>query len=241
MNEKRRKYLSVLALSLSGGSIYLIPYIRYVFYDHQIAAMGITNQQLGLLTSIYAIGCMLLYIPGGMIADRFSTKKCMIISLLSTSVLTLIYAFSMGYKVALVIWLLFAASTAFVFWTSLFKTIRMISTSEEQGFMFGLYYAGNGITGAVVNGIAIWAMRFSEGLKAQFVSAVIIYAASTTIAALLLWIILKEDREKTKELKVNDFDLSKVGNLLKNPIVWIFSLIIFAGYSIYSSTSYFTP
>jgi hypothetical protein len=43
------KYLQILALGIAGGSIYLMPYIRYVFYDWQIEAMGITNAQLGLL------------------------------------------------------------------------------------------------------------------------------------------------------------------------------------------------
>ena len=239
--DKKRKYLSILALSAAGGSIYLIPYIRYVFYDHQIAAMGITNQQLGLLSSVYAIGCMLLYIPGGIIADKTSTKNCILISLISTTILTAIFAFTMGYTVSLVIWFLFAFTTTFVFWGSLMKTIRLIGTAEEQGFMFGLYYMGNGITGAVVNGLALWAAGFSDDMKTQFFNAVLIYAASTAVAAVLIWFLIKENKEQSKELKVNEFKMSQVGVLLKNPIVWIFALIIFAGYSIYSSTSYFTP
>ncbi|MDF2676588.1 MAG: transporter [Bacillota bacterium] len=241
VESKLRKYLSILALSASGGSIYLIPYIRYVFYDHQIAAMGITNQQLGFLSTIYAIGCMLLYIPGGIIADKTSTKKCIILSLLSTAVLTTIFAFSMNYTAALIIWFLFAFTTTFVFWGSLFKTIRLIATENEQGFIFGLYYMGNGIFGAIVNGIAIWTMRFSDQMNTQFSYAVLIYAASTLVSAILIWVLIKEDKEKSKELKVNEFKLSQVGGLVKNPILWIFSFIIFAGYAVYSSTSYFTP
>lgn len=241
MENNKRKYLSILALSAAGGSIYLIPYIRYVFYDHQIAAMGISNQQLGLLTTIYAIGCMLLYIPGGIIADKTSTKKCMLISLISTTLLTVIYAFTLGFTISLVIWFLFAFTTTFVFWGSLMKTIRLIGTEKEQGFMFGLYYMGNGITGAVVNGVAIWAMKFSDKVETQFFNAILIYAASTAVAAILIWFLVKENKEKSNELKVNEFKMSQVGELIKNPTVWIFSLIIFAGYAIYSSTSYFTP
>ena len=241
VENNKRKYLSILALSAAGGSIYLIPYIRYVFYDHQIAAMGISNQQLGLLTTIYAIGCMLLYIPGGIIADKTSTKKCMLISLISTTLLTVIYAFTLGFTISLVIWFLFAFNTTFVFWGSLMKTIRLIGTEKEQGFMFGLYYMGNGITGAVVNGVAIWAMKFSDKVETQFFNAILIYAASTAVAAILIWFLVKENKEKSNELKVNEFKMSQVGELIKNPTVWIFSLIIFAGYAIYSSTSYFTP
>lgn len=241
MKSKLRKYLSILALSLAGGSIYLIPYIRYVFYDHQIAAMGITNQQLGLLTTIYAVGCMSLYIPGGIIADRSSTKKCILLSLGSTSLLTLVYAFFNSYAISLVIWFLFAFTTTFVFWGSLFKTIRLIADETEQGFMFGLYYLGNGLFGALVNGVAIWAMRFSTDMNRQFFYAVIIYALSTTLAAIMVWLIIKDDKEGAQELKVNEFKFAQVGDLMKNPVLWIFSFIILAGYAVYSSTSYFTP
>lgn len=241
MESKLKKYLSILALSASGGSIYLIPYIRYVFYDHQIAAMGITNQQLGFLSTIYAIGCMLLYIPGGIIADKTSTKKCILLSLLSTTVLTIFFAFSMNYTAALITWFLFSITTTFVFWGSLFKTLRLIANENEQGFIFGLYYMGNGIFGAIVNGIAIWAMKFNNQMNTQFFYAVLIYAASTLFSALLVFVFIKEDKEKSKALKVNEFKFSQVGGLIKNPILWIFSFIIFAGYAVYSSTSYFTP
>ncbi len=48
-----------------------------------------TNAQAGFLLSAYAIGCMVLYIPGGIVADKFSTKKMLVLSLFSTGVLGL--------------------------------------------------------------------------------------------------------------------------------------------------------
>ena len=53
MNSKIRKYLTIFALGLSGGSIYFLPYIKFVFYDAQIASMGISNTQSGLLMTMY--------------------------------------------------------------------------------------------------------------------------------------------------------------------------------------------
>lgn len=132
-----------------------LPYIKYVFYDAQISTMGITNTQSGLMLTMYTIGNMILYIPGGIIADKVSPKKALVISLLSTTALAYIYAFSMNFAVAMVIWLGLSFSTAFVFWSSLMKAIRIIGTEEEQGFMYGLYYACNGITGALTNTLAL--------------------------------------------------------------------------------------
>ena len=43
MESKARKYLTIIALGLAGGSIYFIPYVKYVFYDAQLAAIRTTT------------------------------------------------------------------------------------------------------------------------------------------------------------------------------------------------------
>ena len=55
MKPNLRKYLAVLSLGLAGGSIYFLPYIKYVFYDAQIASMGISNTQSGMLLAMYIL------------------------------------------------------------------------------------------------------------------------------------------------------------------------------------------
>ncbi|MFP3090329.1 MFS transporter [Treponema sp. TIM-1] len=242
---KLMKYLQILALGLAGGSIYLIPYIRYVFYDWQIEAMGITNTQIGLLTTVYTIGNVILYIPGGIIADKFSTKKCILISLISTTILTFIFAFTMGsYVLALVIWFLFAVTTTFLFWDALMKTIRLIGDESEQGFMFGLYYMGNGLTGAIVNAIGVRATNLADTSQGKFFWGVIVYGIATAVAALFVALLLK-DKQKAKIAsdgqQEEGFRFSMVGGLLKSPTVWIFSIIVFTGYAVFSNISYFNP
>jgi nitrate/nitrite transporter NarK len=242
---KLRKYLQILALGIAGGSIYLIPYVRYVFYDWQIEAMGITNTQLGLLTTVYTIGNVILYIPGGIIADKFSTKKCILISLISTTALTFIFAFTMGsYVLALVIWFLFAVTTTFLFWDALMKTIRLIGDESEQGFMFGLYYMGNGLTGAIASAIGIQATGMADTAQGKFFWGVVTYGCATAVAVIAVAILLK-DKQKVKLTsgghEEEGFKFSMMGQLLKSPTVWIFSIIVFTGYAVFSSTSYFTP
>ncbi|MGL4484742.1 MAG: MFS transporter [Anaerovoracaceae bacterium] len=242
MNSKVSKFLAIIALGVGGGSIYLIPYIRYVFYDWQVAAMGITDTQLGTLSSAYAIGCMLLYIPGGLLADKLSTKKCIMASLLSTTVLTVILAFVNGYVPAMIIWFLFALSTTFVFWGSLMKTIRMIGTEKEQGFMFGLYYMGNGITGAIINAVALSLASNGDGESGKFFICVLTYAGGTLLAAILVFIFVKETLYVQKDITINEFKINQVKGLLMNPTVWIFTFIIFAAYTVgYSGGTMFTP
>lgn len=242
MNAKVKKYLTVMTLGLAGGSIYFLPYIKYIFYDAQIASMGITNTQSGLLLTMYTIGNMILYIPGGIIADKVSPKKALVVSLLSTAALVYIYAFTMNFQIAMVIWTALSFSTAFVFWSSLMKAVRIIGTEEEQGFMYGLYYACNGITAALTNTIALNVYKTAGGdVKTGFFRAVLVGGSMAVLAAVLLMFLMDG---KKKEEAISDepkFQMRDVGKLLKNPFVWIVSFTILCGYGFYTSISYFNP
>ena len=60
MNPTLRKYLSLIVLGFSGGAIYCLPYIKYVFYDAMLDVMHISNAQSGFLLSMYAFVCIFL-------------------------------------------------------------------------------------------------------------------------------------------------------------------------------------
>ena len=243
MESKARKYLPIIALGLAGGSIYFIPYVKYVFYDAQLAAMGINNTQSGLLLTMYTIGNMVLYIPGGYLADKVSTKKALIISLVATSVLTWVYAFSLNFVVSMIIWLGLSFSTAFVFWSALMKAVRIVGTEEEQGFMYGLYYACNGIAAALTSFISLYAYNTAgEDIKSGFVRGVNASGVVVLIAAICLVFLMKEDAGKvTTESDDDKISLPMVGKVLKSPVVWILSIVILCGYGLKSSVSYFNP
>lgn len=243
MNSKIRKYLTVVVLGLAGGSIYFLPYVKYIFYDAQLAAMNISNTQSGILLTMYTVGNMILYIPGGIIADKVSPKKALIVSLLSTSVLAYIYAFTMNFQVAIFIWLGLSFSTAFVFWSSLMKAVRIIGTEEEQGFMYGLYYACNGITAALTNTLALNIYKTAGGdMETGFFRAVLSGGSIAIVAAILLFFLMnaKEESSASGEGEPK-FRMQDVGKLVKNPVVWIVSLTILCGYGYYTSISYFNP
>ncbi|CAH2213798.1 MFS transporter [Tepidibacter aestuarii] len=245
MKNRYKKYLSIFALALSGGSIYLIPFIKYVFYDQLMGAMNISNTQMGFTLTMYSIGCTLLYIPGGILADRFSAKKSMIASLLGTSALTILFGITLNYALSNVIWLLLAVSTGFVFWSSLMKAIGLIGDDDEKGRMYGIYYAGNGIVGAVVNSLALWTFaRFSDPVTGMRM-AIFVMAGATIVSAIMVGIFFDEKKKQnTSENKVENtekFDLSQVKEVIKNPLVWMVSISILCAYTLFTVNSYFTP
>lgn len=236
---KFRKYLTILALSFAGGSIYTIPYLKYIFYDPQMQVMGINNTQSGMLISMYAIGCMLSYIPGGLLTDKISPRKAIFASTTVTCLLGLTYAFTFNYYLSLVIWGLFALSTAFVFWSSLLKAVGMTGGQEEQGFLYGLYYAGNGITGALMNSIALWAFSHGTSPEQGLFYAVIVLSVGLGLSGFFVWLLVPDGNVETSE--EDKFHSKDVKALLTNSSLWIFSIIVFCGYIIFSNVSYLTP
>lgn len=243
---KLKKCVMIIALGLAGGSIYFLPYIKYIFYDAQIISMGITNTQAGLMMTMYTIGNTILYIPGGIIADKVPPRKALILSFAGTAMLTLIYAFTMkNFVVSMFIWLGLSFTTNFAVWSVLLKAVRTISSDDELGFMYGLYYACNGLANALTNALALQVYKTAGGnIEQGFFRAMLFGVVIPIVVAVILFFMLKDvEQQDTREETDGEpaFQLSDTGKLLKNPIVWIVSLIIFCGYGFYISVSYFTP
>lgn len=240
-NSKFSKYLTLFVLGIAGGCIYILPYIKYTFYDAQIAAMGITNAQSGMLLTVYTILNIVLYIPGGILADKLPPKWVLVISCGAAGITGFLYSMTMSYVMGLVCWGLLAFSTAFVFWASLMKAVRMVGTEKEQGFMYGFYFACNGLMKAIVAYVCLLAYNAKgSDIVAGFHSSINTYGIVMLVAAALIAVIMKNEKA-TESAAENKFQMSQVGSLLKSPAVWIVSIVIFCGYGLYSCSSYFTP
>ena len=99
-----KKYFLIFILSMIGGSFSLLPYVKYIFYDALANFLNASNKEIGFLLTVYSVVCILGYIPGGLIADKFSIKKIIVISAFSTGLLNIILAFYASYKAAIIIW-----------------------------------------------------------------------------------------------------------------------------------------
>lgn len=219
---KGKTMLMLLALGIAGGSIYILPYFRYVFYDQMIEVMNINNTQLGTVSSMYSIVAMILFLFGGVIADKFDAKKLVLISLIGTTILTVIFAFySEGFVTALIIWAGLAVTTGATFWSAFIKFINSIGDEKDSGKTFGIYYAINGITGAVINAVALAvSTRFSD-VRQGFFAALMVVAASTLIATIMIFLFIDGSRGKDQKSDEDEFRLSDIKYVAKNPGVWL--------------------
>lgn len=237
-----KKYFVLFALSLGYAASYMLPYIKYVFYDQLLAGINCNNEQAGFLLTLYTTMNLILYIPGGWIADKFSAKYVLVASLIGTGVLNFIFAASMNYNTALVVWVLLAFTTAFAFWAGIIKAIRLLGNAAEQGKLYGFFSAGVGAFSAIVSSIALFAYGLYAadavgGLKA----VIVVQGAVCTLSGLVTLFFYQESSEGAAASTDDKFQTKDVVTVLKHPMTWAISIMIFCGHGIYTSTSYFNP
>ena len=80
----KAKWLRFLILILGGGTIYKLASLKDAFYVPMQEFMGLSHTEIGLLLSANAIIATALFVVGGMLADRFDTRKLIPLGLLGT-------------------------------------------------------------------------------------------------------------------------------------------------------------
>ena len=223
-----KKYVAVFVLSMISSSLYLLPYVKYVFYDALLVGLNATNAQLGELLSVYAIVCAIGYIPGGWVADRFSAKKIIIISTLVTGALNIILAFVMNFQMAMVIWALLGLSTSFAYWGASIKAIRMLGDSSEQGRLYGFFQSFEGLMNTVSAFVAMGIFTYFASQVAGLKYTLIFYGFMCLLAAVLLYFVYDEKNSVDDGEEEDKIELKDIGRVLKMPQTWILAFTLFS-------------
>lgn len=239
-NRKLRYRLSLLSLGIMGGSIYILMYIRYVFYDQMIQTLGCTNAQLGMLNTVCSTIYIVTTIPGAYLADKFDAKKIILFSISGITVLTYIYAaFVTSYTMAMVVWAC-QPIVLMPYWGALIKYINNLGGEESAGNSYGMYYLINGLAGAFGNAFPLWVSQYFGYRGAVFSIGTI-----TLIATVLVWLFLDSEKDKLARGEVMEGDepirLKYVKYVLKWPGTYIIFFAYLTTYTIYSNVSYFNP
>ena len=79
------KWLTLIIVAFAGGLITKLPYLRETYMEPLQAATGATKTQLGIIMSAYGIVNFICYFPGGVLADKFSSKKLIVFSCIGTA------------------------------------------------------------------------------------------------------------------------------------------------------------
>ena len=93
MGEVTYKDISSLhkwALVMGSSIIYAPMYLKNVFYDPLMQALGCTNADLGLMVSAYGLAAMICYLPSGIVADKFRMRTLATVGFITTAVLVFV-------------------------------------------------------------------------------------------------------------------------------------------------------
>ena len=80
---KSSKVVTLILMILAMNTIYMLPYLMYTYYTPLQEAMGLIGRDAdyGRLLNVYGIANVILYLPGGWVADKFDCKKLLVFSM----------------------------------------------------------------------------------------------------------------------------------------------------------------
>lgn len=241
-----KRFLLLFALGVAYGFMYVMPYMKSSFYDQMIAAMGVTNEQLGYLITYYTAALTLSYIPGGWVADKFKPKMVVTVSIFGQAALSFLFMVTyQNYTMACIIWAAMAFTGGFAFWPALFKGIRLCGSDEEQGRIFGIFEALNGLASLALSFIMLFIMAAVGGsdLVSGFKSALMYMGILSAVSGFLVLFLMPNDaaygvseEEAKKKITKEEFIAT-----FKMPGVWIISLLLWNYVTASAVSSYLTP
>ncbi len=215
-------------LSFSGGVIFLLPFFQEVYYSPIAEALRLNNTEVGLLMGVFGTTSMLSYLPGGWLADRVSPRKLITVSLIATGLGGIWFATFPGYRISLAIHAFWGVAIALLFWGAMIRATREWGGRDDQGKAFGILESGRGI-GEIAAHSALLGLFGVLGSTA-FALATIINTMSGILIALGLasWFVFDDGADVTESRDA--IGLRDVAGVLKMPIVWLITLVVFTGY-----------
>lgn len=232
MNNKKR-YLLIFLLTTSA-LCYNLPYLSSTFYTQFLEAFQISNTQVGLLMTMFSLTATPGYLFGGMIADKFSPKKLLLISQLMTAGLGFIISFINNYSILLICYLGFGISTTFLHWSAFMKLIRAQAGENEEGKIFGFFEMCYALVGAITS----YGILAVLGKLDNFRIVTVIYSLILVIVAIIIAFVLKDIDNSTDS---NEFNIKMVGKSITHPVTWLNGLIVMGLFILVTGSSYLNP
>ncbi|HLT37321.1 MAG TPA: MFS transporter, partial [Enhygromyxa sp.] len=240
MTEPRSRWLGILVLIFAGETIFALPFhVARFFRPTLLAVFELDNAGLGDVFAVYGIVAMLAYFPGGPIADRFSPRRLMALSLFATAAgAPLIVLWPDAHVLALV-YGLWGASTILLFWAAMIRATREWGQAGAQGLAFGCLDGGRGLVAAAMASVGVLLLHASAGGDVMdeatrgegFAIVVWFYCALTVIAGLACWFLLDDPPPTQARPRARDDVLAT----LRKPEVWLQAAIVVAAYCGYKA------
>ena len=217
-----------------------------VFRPTFLDVFDLTNLELGTLFSTYGIVAFLSYLYGGILADKYSPRKLLSVSLILTSFGGVIMMTYPSYMVMQLLFAYWGFTTVFLFWAPMIKATRMIGGQKRQGKTFSFLDGGRGIVAAAIGviGVIIFSILITtdistaniEDKQNAFKYVIGVSSIIVFLCGLIVYSFLKV--EISDDEKIGDF--KNIKKLLKSKSIFLISLIILCAYMGYKITDLYS-
>ena len=244
---KMTRFVFIVALVIAGEMVFSLPFhITRFFRPTVLEVFGFTSTQLGDLFAVYGITAMLSYFPGGPLADRFSARSLLAVSLVATALGGFYMATIPGALAMAAVYGFWGITTIFLFWAALIRATREWGGGDLPGTAFGLLDGGRGLVQAVfafamVRVLAAYlgddaAFSTDADRRAALQMIIILYSAGTLAAGVLVWFVLPA---KVADDRSPRNVYAGVGEILKRPIIWAQAGIVVCAYCCYKGFDFY--
>ena len=217
-----RAWVSVIATALFFFYWFIQLSLNNTLHDFYVAKFHI--ESYGLFTSMYLIGNVIMFIPAGMILDKFSTKKvlCINVGIMILGALGLLFAHNTF--LAYVCMLVVGCAGAF----SLLASLRIATT------LFSANKAGFPISVAITLGMCggLFGNSIGKILYDYFGSGANVQMVNIALGVVILVLIILGVKEAPKSVTENHTDgqtlsiFQALATVAKNPQNWLAGLYV---------------
>jgi len=239
---KVRHWLIMVVLSFSGGIIFLLPFLFEVYYRSVADALGLTNTEMGILFSAFGFTSLIVYFPGGWLADRISPRKLMTSSLITTGLGGLWFATLPTYEIVVAIHIFWGVSITLLFWGAMIRVTRNWAPPDQQGKAFGVLETLRGIGEASTHSVLLFVFAWL-GSTEQALTVVITQLSLVIIAlGVLSWFVIEDvSRDGASNNEMASVTLRDIIAVLKMPVIWLIAIVVLCAYCAYWGSFTTTP
>lgn len=231
------RYGPLLCLIVAGEVVFTLPFhVPRFFRPSLLAESGLTNTALGDAFAWYGLLAMLGYFPGGALADRFSARTLLAVSLWATAAGGLVMA---GLPTGLELSLLYAywgVTTILLFWAALIRATREWGGETAQGRAFGLLEGGRGLVAALLASVAVTVLVWGDdGSSIQRV--IWFYSAVTALTGVFCWLLIPLPAARLETAA--EVGLPARWRVVADHRLWLQALVVICAYCGYKALDYY--
>lgn len=255
-----RQIVALIILAAADVFVIAAPYYIKGLFPNVHEYLNIKESDVAILTSIIGYVTLVTQLPGGFLANKFSSRWLLFLAVLSTGIITFwfgitIYSSDSISRDSLMaqygtIFGLWGVSSTLIFWTPLWKLVSQQTTKENQGFAYGFQGTVNGVigflcvwlTGLIVTNVWATSPGFL-GSKVPFSVYIYLIGAFLVVTSFLVLFLVPEKRmEKIKQKITKELIKKNIMEMLvsmKNWKLWALSFFVMGMYTFQSVFAFY--